>query len=198
MFEITNYFLESGVKQMITKERAEEISNKYYEKVFSYCMAMSKNNYHDALEITQEVFLVFSRKAKELEDEHMDHWLMAVAKKKMLEYFRRLKNDEIVVSLEDSFTSPDEIFSTMAKFYSYSDADVKMTLEAILKMLNEDEHELFVKKFIENKSQAQIAEELGISISNVSSKTARLRNKIEKLGFFCFTLVGQIIIKNLF
>ena len=86
----------------------------------------------------------------------------------------------------------------MTKFYSYSEADIKITIEAILKLLTKDEYQLFVKKFIENKTQAEIAEELGISISNVSSRTVRLRDKIEKLGFFCFTFVGQAIIKSLF
>ena len=184
--------------EMITKERAEEISKQYYEKIFSYCLSMTKNNYDDALEITQEVFLVFSKKMDELEDNIIEHWLMAVAKKKAYEYFRRLKNEKMVISIEDSFSSVDEVFSTMTKFYSYSDADTKMTIEAILKLLTEEEHELFVKKFIENKSQAEIAEEMGISVSNVSSRTGRLRSKIEKLGFFCFTFIGQIIIKNLF
>lgn len=184
--------------EMITKERAEEISKQYYEKIFSYCLSMTKNNYDDALEITQEVFFVFSKKMDELEDNIIEHWLMAVAKKKAYEYFRRLKNEKMVISIEDSFSSVDEVFSTMTKFYSYSDADIKMTIEAILKLLTEEEHELFVKKFIENKSQAEIAEEMGISVSNVSSRTGRLRSKIEKLGFFCFTFIGQIIIKNLF
>lgn len=183
---------------MITKERAEEISIEYYEKVFRYCMTISKNNYEDSLELTQEVFLVFTKKMNELEDDVIEHWLLAVAKKKAYEYFRRIKNDAIVASIEDSFTSVDEIFSTMTKFHSYSDADIKMTIEAILKLLTEDEYQLFVKKFVENKTQAEIAEELGVSVSNVSTKTARLRNKIEKLGFFCFTFVGQAIIKNLF
>ena len=184
--------------EMIAKERAEEISKQYYEKIFSYCLSMTKNNYDDALEITQEVFLVFSKKMKELEDNIIEHWLMAVAKKKAYEYFRRLKNEKMVISIEDSFSSVDEVFSTMTKFYSYSDADIKMTNEAILKLLTEEELELFVKKFIENKSQEEIAEEMGISVSNVSSRTGRLRSKIEKLGFFCFTFIGQIIIKNLF
>lgn len=183
---------------MITKERAEEISKIYYNKVFRYCMAISKNKYDDALEITQEVFLVFAKKKNELEDDQIDHWLLAVAKKKALEYFHRVKNDEMVISIEDSFKSPDEIFSTMTKFYSYSDADTKMTIDAILKLLTKSEYELFVKKFIENKSQAEIAEELGISVTNVSSRTLRLKNKIEKMGFFCFTFVGQIIIKTFF
>ena len=183
---------------MITRERAEEISKNYYEKVFHYCMIISKNNYEDSLEITQEVFLVFAQKRAELEDDVIEHWLMSVAKKKAYEYFRRLKKDAVVTAIEDSFTSVDEVFSTMTKFYSYNNADVKMTIEAILKLLTEDEYQLFVKKFVENKTQAEIAEELGISISNVSSRTARLRDKIEKLGFFCFTFVGQAIIKSLF
>ena len=182
---------------MIAKDRAEEIAKQYYKKIFSYCLTISKN-YDDALDITQEVFFVFSKKANELQDNYIEHWLMAVARKKALEYYRKINNEKMVVSLEDSFHSPDEIFSVLTKFYSYSDADVKITLEAILKLLTKKEYDLFVKKFIEKKSQAEIAEELGISVSNVSTRTTRLREKIEKLGFFCFTFVGQIIIKNFF
>lgn len=184
--------------KMITIERAEEIAKSYYEKVFSYCIAISNGNHQDALDITQEVFLVFSKKINELNDENIEHWLLAVAKKKAYEYFRHLKKYEVVVSIEDSFKSVDEIFSTLTKFYSYSDADIKLTVEAILKTLTQDEYELFVKKFYEKKTQAQIAEEMGISVSNVSTKTARLRSKIEKLGFFCFTFIGQAIVKNFF
>ncbi len=183
---------------MITKERAEEISKIYYDKILRYSMSISKNNYEDALEITQEVFLVFSKKQKNLKDDDIEHWLLSVAKKKSLEYYRRIKNDQMVMHLEDSFTSPEEVLSTISKYYSISDADIRMTLEAITKMLTEDEYTLYVKKFIENKSQKEIAEEMGISISTVSTRVSRLRNKIEKLGFFCFTLVGQFIIKSLF
>ena len=87
-------------------------------------------------------FLVFAKKLNELEDDVIEHWLLAVAKKKAYEYFRRIKNDAIVASIEDSFTSVDEIFSTMTKFHSYSDADIKMTIEAILKLLTEDEYQI--------------------------------------------------------
>ena len=183
---------------MISKQRAEEIAKIYYEKIFRYCMSMSKNKYEDALEITQEVFLVFSKKRIDLEDDQIEHWLFSVAKKKAYEYFRRIKNEDMVISLEETFTSPEEILSTITRYYSASDADIKMTIEAITKMLTEDEYTLFVKKFIENKNHSEIAEEMGISVSNVSTKVSRLRNKIEKLGFLCLTFVGQIIIKNLF
>ena len=78
---------------MITKERAEEISRLYYDKVFRYCMSMSKSNYHDAQEITQEVFLVFTKKLNTLNDDIIEHWLMSVAKKKALEHAGVKKED---------------------------------------------------------------------------------------------------------
>lgn len=183
---------------MITKERAEEISKTYYQHVFRYCFSASKNNYHDAEEITQEVFLVFSKKLSSLEDDIVEHWLISVAKKKTLEYYRRLKKHDMVISLEDSFTSVEDVLSTMTRYYSISDVELKMTIEAIRKMLTEEEDQLFIKKFIEKKKQAEIANEMGLTTSNVSTKTARLRDKIEKLGFLCFTFAGQLIIKSLF
>ena len=182
---------------MITNERAEEISKIYYDKISRYCMSISNGNYDDALEITQEVFLIFSKKFKNLNDDNIEHWLFSVARKKAFEYFRRIKNEDMVIHIEDSFTSAEDVLSTITKYYTVSDVDLKLTIEAIQKLLTNDEHELFVKKFIENKSQKEIAEEMGISISTVSTRTSRLRNKIEKLGFLCFTFVGQSIIKTL-
>lgn len=183
---------------MITDERAEEISKTYYHKILRYCLSVSKNNQYDAEEITQEVFLTFSKKLRSLEDDIVEHWLFSVAKKKTLEYYRRLKKDEMVIYLEDSFTSAEDILSTMTRYYSISDVELKMTIEAIRNFLTEEENQLFVKKFIEKKKQVEIAEEMGLSVSNVSTRTARLRDKIEKLGLLCFTFVGQLIIKSFF
>lgn len=183
---------------MITDKRAEELIKKYYDKILRYSMAISKNNREDALEITQEVFLVFSKKYKSMNDDNIENWLLNVSRKKALEYYRKTQNDRMVISLEDSFTSAEDILSTLTKYYSVSDADIKMTIEAILRMLTEEEYTLFVKKFIEEKSQKEIAEELGVAVSTISTRTSRLRKKIETLGFFCFSFVGQIIIKNFF
>ena len=183
---------------MISNERAEEISKQYYQKTFNFCFSLSKNNYDAAADITQEVFLVFAKKRNELTDDKIDRWLVSVARKKAYEYYRKRKNEEMIITLEESFTSPEDVLSTFTRFYSVSDADIKMTIEAITKMLTKSEYELFVKKFLENKTQAEIAEELGISVSNVSTRIARLRNKIEALGFLCLTLVGQAIIKSIF
>ena len=183
---------------MITKDRVEELTKQYYKDVYSFCLALSKNNYEDALDITQEVFMVLTQKHSELEDNNLKHWLFSVAKYKMQEHYRTLKKHEKVSSIEETFTSPDEIFSTMTKFYSYSDADIKMTLDAILKLLTKKEYEIYVKRFLENKTQEEIANELGVSVSTVSSRILRLRKKIQRLGYFAFTFLGQFIIKNFF
>lgn len=183
---------------MITKDRVEELTKQYYEDIYSFCLALSKNNHEDALDITQEVFLVLTQKHTELDDDKLKHWLLSVAKYKMQEHYRTLKKHEKVYSIEETFTSPDEIFSTMTKFYSYSDADIKMTLDAILKLLTKNDYELYVKRFIENKSQEQIAKELGVPVSTVSTRISRLRKKIQKMGFFAFTVFGQFIIRNFF
>ena len=183
---------------MITEKRLNEITNQYYDKIYTFCMAKSNNNPDDASDITQEVFMVLTQKKNELEDTNIKQWLLEVARKKSQEYYRQRKKHERVYSFEDTFTSADEIFSTMTKFYSYSDADIKMTLDAILQFLTEKEYELYIKRFVENKSQEEIAEDFGISVSSVSSRLDRLKKKIRRLGFFAFTFVGQFIIKNFF
>ncbi len=183
---------------MITDKRLEEITNQFYNKIYTFCMAKSGNNPDDAMDITQEVFMVLTQKKNELEDTNIKQWLLEVARHKSQEHYRQLRKHQRVSSFEDTFTSADEVFSTITKLHSYSDADIKMTIDAILQTLTEKEYELYVKKFVENKTREEIAEEMGISVSNVSTRIARLRKKIKRLGFFAFTFVGQFIIKNFF
>lgn len=183
---------------MITKERADEIADQYYRTILDYALYRSKGNYEDALEITQDTFLVFSKKRPELDDDKIKHWLMATARLKACEYYNRKKDHYMVMELQDSFTSADDVLSAITRYHSISDADIRMTIEVIMKMLNEEEHELFIKKFVEQKSLKEIAAELGISPSNASTRVTRLRKKIETLGFLCLSVTGQFIIKNLF
>ncbi len=183
---------------MLTAERLDEITKQYYDTIYTFCLSRSGNNPDDALDITQEVFTLMTEKRNELDDKNLKQWLLEVAKYKTKENYRQLKKHEKVSSFEETFTSADEIFSTMTKFYSYSDADIQMTLDAILKLLKKKEYELYIKKYVENKTHEEIAEEFGISVSSVSSRLDRLKKKIRRLGFFAFTFVGQFIIKNFF
>lgn len=183
---------------MITDKKLDEITKQYYETIYSFCLAKSGNNPDDASDITQEVFMVLTEKRDELEDKNLKQWLIEVAKLKSKEYYRQIKKHENVSSFEEKFTSADEIFSTLTKFYSYSDADIKITLDAILKLLTKKEYELYIKKYVENKTHEEIADEFGISVSSVSSRLDRLKKKIRRLGFFAFTFAGQFIIKTFF
>ena len=97
-----------------------------------------------------------------------------------------------VTKAPTSVTIPDEIMvSELASRLKVTAAEVVKRLMLLGMMVT-------VNQTVDFDTAAIVAEEMGISVSNVSTKTARLRNKIERLGFFCFTFVGQFIIKNFF
>lgn len=180
---------------MITNERAEEISKLYYKEIRAYCVSLVQGNMDYAEDIAQEVFLAFTQKQNELDDKQIKHWLMITANNKHKEHLRHLNKHKAVVSTEDYFSSPDEAYSTMAKLYSYSDADTRLTVKAIIDSLSEKDFELFFKKYVEEKSNTEIAGELGIAVSTLSYRLEKLHKKLEFLNLLWFSVFGQLIIK---
>lgn len=183
---------------MITKERAEEISTFYYNRILNYCLTLVQGNEDYAQDIAQEVFLTFTRKYKELEDEQIEHWLMVTAKNKHKEHLRKLNKHKTVVSTEEYFSSPDEVYSALAKLYSYSDIDTRLTLKAIIESLSEKDFDLFFKKYVEEKSNTEIAGELGIAVSTITYRLEKLHKKLDFLNLIWFSAFGQLIIKIFF
>ena len=183
---------------MITKERAEEIVKERYDEVFDLCYSKPEISEYDAEEITQETFLLFYEKLGILEDDIIGRWLISTAKKKCYEFYRRKNKRMLMLSLEESFNSVDDILMVRDQYFKVSDEEIQKSLEVILKALTNDEYELYYKKYIERKKHKEISEELGITLANVNTRSFRLRTKLETLAKIAFSGFGQFIIRTFF
>jgi len=183
---------------MITKERAEEISKEMYQEIFKLVYAKDGIPWHDAEEITQDTFLAFYNKLDILKDDIISSWLKSTATKKCMEYYRKKKKWQLLLSLEDAIISWEDMLITVDNYYTVTKADVEKAKEIILKTLKKDDYTLYYKKIIEGKDYKQIAEEMGITVSNVGTRFSRLRKKVELLAKIAFSGPGQFIIKLFF
>ena len=187
-----------GLGIMITKERAEEIAKDKYDEIFRLCYSKPEISEYEAEEITQDTFLLFYEKLDILEDNLIGRWLLSTAKLKCYEFYRRKNKQLLMLSLEESFNSIDDFLIVRDQYFKVTDEEVQKSLEVILKALKKDEYTLYYKKFVEGKSHKEIAEELGITVNNVNTRSFRLRTKLEKLAKLAFTGFGQFIIRTFF
>ena len=189
-----------GYDGVISSERAQEIAKEYYNDVYSFCYSNANFNKYDAEVLTQEVFLLFQEKCYELEDDHIKHWLMVVAKNKCKEYYRKKKKDAAVLSLDEAaFELADtDILKMFEDNLPDNDEDTKKYIRILLKALTPKERELYHKIFVEKKTYKQIAEETDTNESTVATRALRLKNRIRLIIKLMFSSVGQFIIKVFF
>lgn len=81
------------------------------------------------------------------------------------------------------------------QYHTATEAEIEKAKEIILKTLNKDEYTLYYKKMVEGKEYKQIAEEMGITVSNVGTKFSRLKKKVENLAKVAFSGPGLFIIR---
>ena len=77
----------------------------------------------------------------------------------------------------------DDIAETLAadEVYDYSNIDYDACAEKIIKILDEKEQYLYRLKYTDQKSIAEIAEELNISFDAAAKRLSRLRQKVKEI-----------------
>ena len=185
---------------MIDSKKAQEITEKYYEDVYSYCYSLVNSDTHEAEVLTQDVFVLFYEKCNELDDTYILRWLLVVAKNKAKEFYRQKKKDSALVSLDESFLVIDDndIKKMFEENFTDNDIDIDKYISILLKALNKKERELYYKIFQEKKSYKEIAAEMNITEAALSSRAIRLKKKIRTIIKLMFTSAGQFIIKIFF
>lgn len=184
---------------MINSIKAQEIAEKYYTEIYSYCLTILGYDRPATDEVVQDVFLLFQMKCPELDDERIKRWLLRVGKYKCYEYMRHKQKEMLFVSLDESLLEADEKdVQTMFEESIETDEDIQKYIDIILKALTPKERELYKKIFIEKKKYKEIAGELNISEEAVTSRAVRMKKRIRGLIKVMFSSVGYYIIRAVF
>ncbi len=142
----------------------EKIVVEYYSEIMRYCSYILKGDVEGASDCTQEVFLVLHKKLHKLKlDDNIRLWLYRVAKREIMQYIRKNKNNDI--SIEELPEIEDK------------DSDFTKENETILDLLDNEERVL-IEAYYDEKKREQLAAEYGISMSNLYIKIHRIRKKL--------------------
>lgn len=146
----------------------ESLVHQYASAVLGLCLAHTRT-IHDGEDLMQEVFVKALRKFHTLRNRRSARaWLMQIARRTCIDYYRRSVPEE---QLPDSIAAP-----------AQSD-DPKRTerLYRAISQLPETFREPIMLYYINGRSSATVARNLGISESAVRSRLSRARLRLHEL-----------------
>lgn len=143
-----------------------------YGMVYGYVRARMGND-ADAEDIVAEAFLKAARSFSSFDPlrARFSTWVVAIAKNCMVSYFRKEKQ---IANLEDV---PESTFAVAGGQDAVDDQDLAYRL---LACLDDVEHELVVMKYRDGMRNIDIAYELGMNASTVSTKLSNALAKMRR------------------
>ena len=149
---------------------AREFFEKYCDRIFRYALVMTRGNEDVAREILSTTMIAAARYMRPLaSDEDVWRWLTRIASSRFVDHCRKTSR---AIPLTDS----DEILSRMAA--PNPDTTLNNALDEALSELPPDERELVERFYIDDESQAALAEEIQSTRKAVESRLARIRRKL--------------------
>ena len=147
----------------------------YYTQLYRFCLTKLVKDKNAIDDVLQEAFLFYYNKLLEGgKIEYTYAYLLKITDIQIKRHLREVKAQSRIVSLDEVIKIPssrDNLEERIA-FEQYS--------KEFSAALRDDEAELFSMRYIEELEINEIAELTGLSISNVSTKLNRIRNKLRK------------------
>ena len=159
------------MKNTITEEIFGELYNQFYPGIFRLCLSYVNGNSSIAEDLIHEVFLVVWDKRSTFRNESSaSTWIYRITVNTCLMYLRKEKKLPLVF---------DEITTNISDEDELSEKETCKQLYDCISKLDEAD-KIFVMLLLEEITNNEIADILGISEINVRVKTHRLKNKLRK------------------
>ncbi|HVZ42119.1 MAG TPA: RNA polymerase sigma factor [Candidatus Kapabacteria bacterium] len=153
-------------------ERAfKELYRRYASRIHAYCYKILSNK-EEAEDVFQETFVKFYTSAQqEREMTNVAGYLFRIARNLSLNRIRDRSDLDTLEGIEIAGT-PDR---------SLENSELLSLIASAVELLDLEFREAFVLREYENMPYEEIADLLGISVSNAKSRVFRARQKIKKL-----------------
>ncbi|MBQ8981427.1 MAG: sigma-70 family RNA polymerase sigma factor [Eubacterium sp.] len=153
----------------------QKVYKAYYTPLYRFCLTKLADDRPAIDDVLQEAFLVYYNKLLEgSKIEYTYAYLLKITDIQIQRYFRDIKKQSRTISLDEVIKIPS----------SKDNLDEKIAFEQYSRefsaALRDDEAELFSMRYIEELDLNEIAELTGLSITNVSTRLNRIREKLRK------------------
>ena len=166
---------ERSLKKSADKQLKEAYS-RYYSSVYKFCYSKLKDDVTYVEDCVQETYIVLYNKYLQGEEIQFTlAYLYKTASNLVKKRYAQLKKQEKNISIDD-----------IKDVSTYSvDLDDRLTFEEYSKMisdaLNDTDKEIFALRYIYEMKIEDIAQRLNLSVSNVSTRLSRIREKLRKI-----------------
>ena len=165
------------------KNWVEHLINEYSSGLLKYLKNHTRSN-EDAEDLMQDVFISVYEHASEFDPEQCNEqaWLFIIAKRKLVDYYRKYRPGESLDSMED-WESPGE--DSMAQA-----ANIMAARQAVAKglsCLDERSRKIVVLRYFNGLNSEEVAERMNLSVANVRTLLSRALNTMQAgIGNFSF------------
>lgn len=157
---------------MTKEESFEFIINNYKSMILNVCRIYSNGEREEMRDLFQEVLLNIWKGLSTFEGKSsVKTWIYRVALNTAISHLRKKKKQIPIVEIKEGF---DQLIDK-----NKPDEQLEILYKAIEKLNEVDKSLIFL--YLENKSHKEIAEILGISISNVGTRIQRVKIKLEHI-----------------
>lgn len=161
----------------LTARGQEEAFASLYEQnridIFTFALSIL-NNYHDAEDVMQEVFVKIKLQASACKDfENANGWLMTVTKNTALDYMRKKKKCRI----DEEFVKDSSISTAESSVVDYS-----LFISELFNELKDDERQIVVLHLISDLTHRTIAKILKLPLTTVKWRYRKAILHLEKIS----------------
>ncbi len=165
----------------------EVLVNRYQPMVVKTCLGFV-NSLADAEDLAQEVFIeVFESLQGFRSEAKISTWIYRIAVNKSLNQVRKQKRDRIFRSIENFFTSKNDVNEPLQILNRDSESadsnlersENKMMLKHAINALPENQRIAFILSKYQDLSYKEIAEVMSVSLSSVESLLFRAKSNLQ-------------------
>ena len=160
-------------------ELFNEITKKYFDKIFRYTLKMHFGNVHDAEDSTAETFYKAYRFINSYSSAiSFSAWLYRIAKNTVIDTLRKYKRQPHV-SLESYLEGNDEPSHLIAQ---HNTLDEKMVIDTFLGFVDEEERSLLTLYYLQDMPIREISDLYKMKENTITVKIKRAKEKIRTLA----------------
>ena len=161
----------------------EHLINEYSDGLLKYLVHHTHSK-EDAEDLLQEVFMSVYEHCAEFDPERCNEqaWLYIIAKRKLVSYYRKFKQEDSIDAMEDYQLPGDNSMQQATELMA-----CRQAVAIALQKLDERSRSVVVLRFFEGLSAEETGKALGLSAANVRTIQSRALDTMEKeLGNFDF------------
>lgn len=163
------------IKKINTDLQFTETYRSLYPFILRYCIAKLRGSVEDAEECAQEAFFIlYKRYCNNETVENPRAFLIKTVNNIVM------KKGSLMSKNTYSLEEYKEQLETKESPQSYSDIEYTELLGLIESKLEEPDKTIFNLRYVEDKSIKEISEITGISITNITTRISRFRNKVQQ------------------